>query len=205
MSQKLPWRVRPAGKRDQKVLAAFRCADPAVPWQVEVEVFIQRDALKWALEPFAAAADPRLRPAFERARWGGSARTAAHERARRQLPGYEAGGCRRRPHLAGPQVRGGCGGWPARERRGHVRSDDGCLGASAVSGCPRVCRSPPRQRSKCRSMQALRPGTGDDASRPVLPPSRHRPSPAKGGGAEVKVFVFQDALRGALRRYGGGK
>ena len=65
MSKKVPWRVRPAVQRDQKVLAAFRCADVAVPWQVEVEAFIQRDALKWALDPFAADSDPRLLLVFD--------------------------------------------------------------------------------------------------------------------------------------------
>jgi hypothetical protein len=50
-----------------------------VPWQVEVEAFVQRDVLKWALEPLAAAADPRLLLVFDR----GSHElvgVAAHER-----------------------------------------------------------------------------------------------------------------------------
>jgi hypothetical protein len=79
MSRKDPWRVRPAAKRDQKILAAFRCANPAVPWQVEVEVFIQRDALKWALDPFATEADPRLLLVFDR-RSSELVGVAAHER-----------------------------------------------------------------------------------------------------------------------------
>jgi hypothetical protein len=46
---------------------------------VEVEAFVQRDVLKWALEPLAAAADPRLLLVFDR----GSHElvgVAAHER-----------------------------------------------------------------------------------------------------------------------------
>jgi len=79
MSQKVPWRVRPAARRDQKVLAAFRCADPAVSWQVEVEVFIQRDVLEWALDPLAAESDPRLLLVLDR-RSKELVGVAAHER-----------------------------------------------------------------------------------------------------------------------------
>jgi hypothetical protein len=86
MSKKVPGRVRPAAQRDQKVLAAFRCANPAVPWQVEVEVFIQRDVLKWALDPFAAESDPRLLLVFDR-----RSNELVGMGARRRLPGYEAG------------------------------------------------------------------------------------------------------------------
>jgi hypothetical protein len=86
MSKKVPWRVRPAAQRDQKVLAAFRCADPAVSWQVEVEVFIQRDVLKWALDPLAADADPRLLLVFDR-RSSELAGMAAHERQTLSGPG----------------------------------------------------------------------------------------------------------------------
>jgi len=86
MSHKIPWRVRPAAKRDQKVLAAFRCADPTVPWQVEVEVFIQRDVLQWALDPLAAEADPRLLLVFDR-RSNELVAVAAHERQAMSGPG----------------------------------------------------------------------------------------------------------------------
>ena len=86
MSKKVPWRVRPAAPRDQKLLAAFRCADPTVPWQVEVEVFIQRDVLKWALDPFAAESDPRLLLVFDR-RSNELVGMGAHERQVMSGPG----------------------------------------------------------------------------------------------------------------------
>jgi hypothetical protein len=50
-----------------------------VPWQVEVEVFIQRDVLRWALDPRAAEADPRLLLVFDR-RSKELVGVAAHER-----------------------------------------------------------------------------------------------------------------------------
>ncbi|GAB7046707.1 hypothetical protein [Catenuloplanes indicus] len=36
------WRIRPGRDSDGPLLAGFRCADRAHPWQAEVENFIQK-------------------------------------------------------------------------------------------------------------------------------------------------------------------
>jgi len=58
--KKSEWRVRLGGEPDRDLLASFTCADPAVPFQAEVEQFCQRQLLDWALAPGAAEDDPRL-------------------------------------------------------------------------------------------------------------------------------------------------
>lgn len=54
------WRIRVATDADRGKLAAFRCADPKVGWQLEVERFIQNRLLDWAFEPRAAQDEPRV-------------------------------------------------------------------------------------------------------------------------------------------------
>lgn len=75
------WLVRPARrtKADRARLAAFLCADPAVPWQVEVEAYVQAALFDWAFDPLAKRNDPRLLLIFER-KTGGLVGVAAHER-----------------------------------------------------------------------------------------------------------------------------
>lgn len=49
------WSVRVATVADRGLLARFRCANPKLAWQVEVEHFIQARVLEWALAPGAAS------------------------------------------------------------------------------------------------------------------------------------------------------
>lgn len=42
------------------MLESFRCADPDVPWQAEVESFIRSQLFDWAFDPLAQSQDPRL-------------------------------------------------------------------------------------------------------------------------------------------------
>lgn len=60
------WRVRPATKKDRKLLATFSCADPGAAWELEVEEFVQEDLIDWAFAPRAQVNDPRLLLIFER-------------------------------------------------------------------------------------------------------------------------------------------
>jgi hypothetical protein len=62
------WVIRPARntKRDRALLASFRCADPSVDWQVDVESFVRETLFDWAFDPLAKAQDPRLLLIFER-------------------------------------------------------------------------------------------------------------------------------------------
>jgi hypothetical protein len=73
------WRIRTGRSGDRALLAGFSCADPAVPWQVEVEQFIRHHVIDWALDPHAASADPRLLLAFDEVS-GDLFGIAAHER-----------------------------------------------------------------------------------------------------------------------------
>lgn len=76
-----PWSVRAARPSDRTVLASFRCAVPTVAaWQLEVEDYIQRSVLDWALAPLAAVDDPRLLLVFGPTT-SDLVGVAAHERA----------------------------------------------------------------------------------------------------------------------------
>lgn len=74
-----PWRIRVAKEADRGVLAGFRCADPNVAWEVEVERFVQTSLLDWALAPGAAADEPRILLVHERGTMD-LVGLAAHER-----------------------------------------------------------------------------------------------------------------------------
>jgi hypothetical protein len=73
------WRVRAARKKDRSLLEGFTCADPAVPWEAEVESFIRYKVIEWAFEPLARDQDPRLLLVFDR-RTKELVAVAAHER-----------------------------------------------------------------------------------------------------------------------------
>ncbi len=73
------WIVRPARASDRAALSAFSCARPGVPWEGEVEEFIQRPLWQWARDPHAKSNDPRLLLLLERAT-GKLVGVAAHER-----------------------------------------------------------------------------------------------------------------------------
>lgn len=79
-----PWHIRPARPTDRALLAAFRCAEPSVPWQVEVEEFVRTQLVDWAFDPHAAASDPRLLLAFDTT--GELFGVTAHERAVLESP-----------------------------------------------------------------------------------------------------------------------
>ncbi|MBL8924019.1 MAG: hypothetical protein JNJ54_34500 [Myxococcaceae bacterium] len=76
-----PWLVRlaRATRRDRLLLAGFVCADPLVPWQVEVESFVREQLFDWRFDPHARGQDPRLLLVFER-RSRTLVGVAAHER-----------------------------------------------------------------------------------------------------------------------------
>jgi len=74
-----PWRIRVGRPDDRQMLSRFQCADPTVPWQVEVEAFIRTDLVEWVFEPHAADNDPRLLLLFERSNEQ-LVGVAAHER-----------------------------------------------------------------------------------------------------------------------------
>ncbi|MCC6993529.1 MAG: hypothetical protein IT370_02755 [Deltaproteobacteria bacterium] len=61
------------------MLRQFRCANPGVPWEVEVERHVQEDLIDWALEPLARSQDPRVLLVFDR-QSGELVGVAAHER-----------------------------------------------------------------------------------------------------------------------------
>lgn len=56
--------IRQGRPGDHELLASFKCADPAIDWQAEVEQFIQEQLTAWAFDPHAAEGDPRLLLAF---------------------------------------------------------------------------------------------------------------------------------------------
>lgn len=74
-----PWRVRVATEADRALIARFRCADPAVAWQVEVETYVRTRLLDWALAPGAVADEPRALFVLHR-RTRTLLAVAAHER-----------------------------------------------------------------------------------------------------------------------------
>lgn len=76
-----PWLVRHARKTpgDRLLLAGLACADPSVPWQVEVESFVREQVFDWRFDPHARGQDPRLLLVFER-RSNALVGLAAHER-----------------------------------------------------------------------------------------------------------------------------
>jgi hypothetical protein len=80
-----PWLVRVGQPGDRALLMRFTCADPTVPWQVEVEHFIQRQLVDWAFDQHAASADPRLLLVFD-VDSGHLVGVAAHERVVLQGP-----------------------------------------------------------------------------------------------------------------------
>lgn len=73
------WIVRPARASDRAALSAFSCARPGVPWEEEVEEFIQKQLWQWATDPHAKSNDPRLLLLLERVT-GKLVGVAAHER-----------------------------------------------------------------------------------------------------------------------------
>lgn len=76
----IDWTIRAARADDRQALASFSCANRAIPWEAEVEDFIQKQALDaWAGAPGAVDDDPRLLLALTRA--GELFGVAAHEKA----------------------------------------------------------------------------------------------------------------------------
>ena len=47
-------------QKDRNRLATFKCANPSVPWQVEVEDFVQNQLFEWRYAPLAQENDPRI-------------------------------------------------------------------------------------------------------------------------------------------------
>jgi len=45
---------------DRARLAAFKCADPSIAWQAEVENFVQDELFEWRYAPLAQEDDPRV-------------------------------------------------------------------------------------------------------------------------------------------------
>lgn len=73
------WHIRAARPADRDALSSFRCADPARPWEGEVEDFVQKQLLdEWAFAPGAVDDDPRLLLGF--AATGDLFGVAAHEK-----------------------------------------------------------------------------------------------------------------------------
>ena len=54
------WRVRVGRDGDRELLASFGCSNSTVPYQAEVEQFVQEQLLDWTLTPGATGDDPRL-------------------------------------------------------------------------------------------------------------------------------------------------
>jgi hypothetical protein len=80
------WLIRPARKKDRHFLERFSCASRDVPWEVEVEDFIQQSLFDWAFEPLARNHDPRLLLVFEK-KTNALLGVAAHERTTLQFRG----------------------------------------------------------------------------------------------------------------------
>jgi hypothetical protein len=66
-------------RKDRKSLSAFACADLPIPWQAEVEDFVQTQLFDWRYAPLAQANDPRALLLFH-ARTKALIGVAAHER-----------------------------------------------------------------------------------------------------------------------------
>lgn len=71
--------VRPADERDASLLDSFRCSS-GPPSEAEVEAFVRKDLLAWALAPGARVDDPRALLILDEADPGHLVAVAAHER-----------------------------------------------------------------------------------------------------------------------------
>jgi GNAT superfamily N-acetyltransferase len=74
------WILRSARRSDGKLLSSFSCAELGVPWEAEVEEFIQNQLYDWFFDPLAKDQDPRLLLLLDR-RSKELVGLAAHERS----------------------------------------------------------------------------------------------------------------------------
>lgn len=159
------WRIRPARKRDRRLLASFSCADPAMPWEAEVEDYVRNKLIDWAFEPLARGQDPRLLLVFER-KSRELVGVAAHERCTLQHDDE--------PPFAATklEVVGIARSWQGRRFKSGERASDVVMGAVMTDIADRVPRRDARvfavvhQRNARSIGLCRRHGLTEELSRP---------------------------------------